>query len=259
VTLTLGSLEAEFTAAGIPATIAHELFEAFTELKRRLAIGDLRPNVVEGGRFSEAAFRVLQWMTTNSYTPIGATLPKVPTLMGTLASSGHASDSVRLHIPRSLNLIYDIRNKRDAAHLADRIDPNVQDSSLVVATASWVLAEFVRLLCASDPDEAHRVIDALVARDIPVIQEFDGFPRILKTLTTSQRIMVLLYWSPDGPVPIETLREWLPKAAHANLRRTLGGLETKHYVHVDPLGVVHITRVGERYVVESQLLEPVRH
>lgn len=254
--LTLGSLESQFTGAGVPTPIAHELFDAFTELKRRLAIGDLRPNVVEGGRFSEAAFRVLQWMTTGIHTPIGTTLPKVPTLMGTLASSGHASDSVRLHIPRSLNLIYDIRNKRDAAHLADGIDPNIQDSSLVVATASWVLAEFVRLLCASDPDEAHRVIDALVVRDIPVIQEFDGFPRILKTLTTSQQIMVLLYWSPDGPLPMETLREWLPKAAHANLRRTIAGLEKKHHVHLDRLGYVHITRPGERFVVESQLLEP---
>lgn len=195
-------------------------------------------------------------MTTNTHTPLGTSLPRIPTLLGTLASSGHASDSVRLHIPKSLNVIYDIRNKRDAAHLADRIDPNVQDSSLVVATAAWVLAELVRLLCASDPNEAHRVINALVGREIPTIQEIDGFPRILKTLTTSERIMVLLYWSPDGPVSLATLKGWLPKAAHANLRRTVAGLDGKHYVHVDPQDVVHITHLGERYVVNAELLLP---
>lgn len=255
MSLTVDSLEAEFVAAGVPAPVAAELFTAFRELKRRFAIGDLRPNVVEGGRFSEAAFRVLQWMTTRTFTPIGTTLPKVPTLLGTFASSGHASDSVRLHIPKSLNVIYDIRNKRDAAHLADGIDPNVQDSSLVVATSAWVLAELVRLLCASDPNEAHQVINALVGRDIPVVQEIGGFPRILKTLTTSDRIMVLLYWSPDGPVSFASLKGWLPKAAHTNLRRTLTGLENKHYVHVDPENVVHITIPGERYVVDSELLQ----
>jgi hypothetical protein len=255
VTLTLGTLEAELITAGVPAPIAHDLFDAFTELKRRLAINDLRPNVVEGGRFSEAAFRVLQWLTTDNYVPIGTTLPKVPTRMGSFASSGHASDSVRLHIPRSLNVIYDIRNKRDAAHLADGINPNVQDSSLVVAIASWVLAEFVRLLCSSDPNDAHRVIDALVAREIPLIQEIDGFPRILKTLTAIAAILALLYWSPDGPVSVPILKGWLPKAAHSNLRRTLSGLETKHHVHVDLQNVVHITRLGERFVVESRLLE----
>lgn len=256
MTLSVDALEAEFVLAGVPAPVATELFTAFRELKRRFAIGDLRPNVVEGGRFSEAAFRLLQWMTTSTFTPIGTTLPKVPTLLGTLASSGHASDSVRLHIPKSLNVIYDIRNKRDAAHLADGIDPNAQDSSLVVAISAWVLAEFVRLLCASDPNEAHRVINALVGRDIPVIQEINGFPRILKTLSISERIMVLLYWSPDGPVASATLKGWLPKAAHANLRRTLGGLETKHYVHVDSQNVVHITHVGERSVVDAKLLQP---
>ena len=256
MTLTVDTLEVEFVAAGVPAPVAAQLFAAFRELKRRFAIGDLRPNVVEGGRFSEAAFRVLQWMTTGTHTAIGTTLPKVPTLLGTLASSGHSSDSVRLHIPKALSVIYDIRNKRDAAHLADGIDPNVQDASLVVATSSWALAELVRLLCASEPDEAHKVINALVGRDIPVVQEIGGFPRILKTLTTSDRIMVLLYWSPDGPVSMARLKAWLPTAAHTNLRRTLAGLERKHYVHVDPDGIVHVTFPGERFVVDSNLLAP---
>ncbi|PXY33756.1 hypothetical protein [Prauserella flavalba] len=253
--LTVADLESEFSAAGVPAPVAKELFDAFKEMKRRFAVHDLRPNVVEGGRFSEAAFRVLQWLTTGQHTPIGTTLPKVPTLLGTLASSGHASDSVRLHIPKSLAVIYDIRNKRDAAHLADGIDPNVQDSSLVVATSSWVLAEFVRLLCASDPDEAHAVINALVERDIPVIQEINGFPVILKKVAASERALLLTYWSPV-PVPFLTLRDWMPKASRQNLRRTLATLESKHLVHVDRDDRVHLTLVGEQHVAQCGLLKP---
>jgi hypothetical protein len=255
LSLTVADLEAEFKGAGVPADIANELFESFLELKRRFALGDLRPNVVEGGRFSEAAFRVLEWMTTSQYTAIGQTLPRVPTLMGTLAQSGHPSASVRLHIPRTLNLIYDLRNKRDAAHLADGIDPNVQDATLVVSTASWVLAEFVRLLCSSDPDAAHDVIVALVGRDIPVVQEINGFPRVLRTLKASQHILVLLYWSQQRPLPMAQLKEWVPQSARTNLRRTLATLESKHLVHVDDAGV-HITIPGEQYVVSEGLLTP---
>lgn len=254
--LTVADLETEFTQVGVPAPIAKELFDAFKEMKRRFASGDLRPNVVEGGRFSEAAFRLLQWITTGRFTPVGTTLPKVPTILGTLASSGHTSDSVRLHIPRSLNVIYDIRNKRDAAHLADGISPNVQDSSLVVAIVAWVLAEFVRLLCASDPDEAHDVINALVERDIPVVQEFDGFPVVLRTIGVSDRALVLLYWSAAGSVSFNVLRDWLPAPSRPNLRRTLSALAGKHHVHVDSSDVVHLTVLGERYVAMSGLLAP---
>lgn len=46
--LSIDSLEMEFVASGVPAPVAKELFAAFGELKRRFAIGDLRPNVVEG-------------------------------------------------------------------------------------------------------------------------------------------------------------------------------------------------------------------
>jgi len=257
LTLTVADLRSEFVAAGIPAEVATELFEAFLELKRRFAIGDLRPNVIEGGRFSEAAFRVLQWITTGQFTPIGKTLPKVPTLLGTLASSGHPNDSVRIHIPRTLNLVYDLRNKRDGAHLADGIDPNVQDSTLVVGAASWTLAELVRILCPADPDAAHDVITALVGRDVPVVQEFNGFPRVLRDLTTPQHVMVLLYWSPRGPLPLAMLRNWMPEGSRRNLRRTIGSLEGRHLVHLDDEDVVHVTLLGERYVVESRLLEPI--
>lgn len=52
-----------------------ELVEAFAEAKRRFYCNDLRPSEIEGARFSEAMFRILQWATTQKYTPLGKTLP----------------------------------------------------------------------------------------------------------------------------------------------------------------------------------------
>ena len=44
-------------AVGIPVDLVDELLETYTEAKRRYHLGDLRPQEVEGGRFSEAVFR----------------------------------------------------------------------------------------------------------------------------------------------------------------------------------------------------------
>ena len=124
--------------------LVDELLEAYVEAKRNFYLGGLRLSAVEGGRFCEAAFRILEEATTGKFTPLGQQLD-VEKLRERLANlpSGTHSDSIRLHIPRALRVVYDIRNKRDTAHLADNIDPNLQDSSLVVYSLDWVLAEFV--------------------------------------------------------------------------------------------------------------------
>ena len=85
-----------FISAGIPAELVDEVIQAFAKAKRRFYRDDLRPSEVEGGRFSEAVFRVLQWSTTQTYTPLGKTLPKVPALIDKLELA-QGPDSVRLH------------------------------------------------------------------------------------------------------------------------------------------------------------------
>ena len=53
-------VEQGFIAAGIPAELVKELLEAFAEAKRRFYRDDLRPSEIEGARFSEAVFRILE-------------------------------------------------------------------------------------------------------------------------------------------------------------------------------------------------------
>ena len=118
-----------FTSAGLPSALVDELIDAFAEAKRRFYRDDLRPSAIEGGRFAEAVFRVLEWATTSKYLPLGKTLPSVDKLLASLQNAS-GPESVRLHIPRTLRVIYDIRNKRDVAHLGDGIDPNQQGIEL---------------------------------------------------------------------------------------------------------------------------------
>lgn len=192
----LAAIRAGFLADGLPEPVVDELLDTYVETKRRYYLGDHRPQAVEGGRFSEAAFRILQYSTTGTHTPLGRTLPKVPVLLQQLEQSPRAStldDSLRLHIPRTLRLVYDIRNQRDAAHLADNIDPNLQDATLIVNAMDWVMAELVRLHHDVSANQAHAIIGDLVTREVPAIQEISGQPVVLRELQPRDQALLLLY------------------------------------------------------------------
>jgi len=248
-------VEQGFIAAGIPAELVKELLEAFAEAKRRFYRDDLRPSEIEGARFSEAVFRILEWATTQKYTPLGDTLPKVPTLVGRLEQVTAAPASVRFHIPRTLRLIYDVRNKRDVAHLGDGIDPNQQDATLVVRNMEWVLAELVRLHHNVSATDAHGIIVDLVSKDVPLIQVFDGFPRVLKQLKASDHFLALLYWRGVEGATLDDLKSWARATMRAQIRRTLNGLDGKDLIHLNGDRYV-LTHLGERDVEDRKLLEP---
>lgn len=252
------SVEAGFIAAGVPAVLAHEVLEAFTQAKQRFYLNDFMPNAVAGGRFSEAVLRVLQWATVGTFTPLADPRFKADTVITTLAGlpSGSYPESIRLHIPRAVRVIYDIRNKRNTAHLSDGIDPNFQDASIVVAILGWVLAELVRLYHLVSANEAQVIIDELVSREVPLIQVFDGSPRLLKTVGASDHILTIVYWVGENGVDRRQLTQWLPKPMRANVVRTLNQLHGKHLIHfTDPL--IRITIAGQRDVETRKLIQPI--
>lgn len=249
------SVRLGFVASGIPEELINELLGSFEEAKQRFYRDDLRPTELEGGRFSEAVFRVLQWATTSKYVKIGKKLPSVDQLIRQLESAS-GPDSVRLHIPRTLRLIYDIRNKRNVGHLADGIDPNVQDASLVIHNMEWVLAELVRLYHNVSAQEAHGMIADLVSKEVPAIQVFDGFPRLLKSLTASDHFLVLLYWCGASGATLADLIAWARPSMRGNARRTLSTLDKKDLIHLTGDRYV-LTRLGERRVETQKFLEPL--
>ena len=58
----------------IPEQLVDELLVAYVETKRNFYLGGLRLSAVEGGRFSESAFRILQEKTSGKYTPLNKRL-----------------------------------------------------------------------------------------------------------------------------------------------------------------------------------------
>jgi hypothetical protein len=241
-------------------SLVDELLAAYTEAKHRFHVGDLRPNAVEAGRFSEAAFRILQQRAFGAFEPLGNKID-TDSVIVRLAQlpRGTQPDSVRLHMPRALRVVYDIRNNRDAAHLADGIDPNLQDASLVVAALDWILAELLRLHHNVSANEAQRIVQDLVTHPVPSIQDFNGIPVVLRTdWGRDDVVLVLLYRAGLGGLQWHELLRALPRKVDGSLETALRYLvNDKAFVYFDrETGSHKITATGQKYVDSRKLLNP---
>jgi len=250
----LDKIASNFKARFDPRLV-DELLSAYQEAKRNFFLGGLRLSAVEGGRFCEAAMRMLQQATTKRFTPLGQLIDS-DRLFQQLREipRGTQPDSIRLNIPRVIRVIYDIRNGRDAAHLADDIDPNLQDATLVISNVDWVLAEFVRLYHDVNADEAQRIVDGLVVRAVPAVQDFDGFLKVLNPkLKASQFVLLLLYERGSSGALLSELQAWVRPSMRSNLRATLRRLvDDSAFVHDDD-EKFYITAPGIKEVEEKNL------
>jgi hypothetical protein len=237
--------------------LVDELIEAYVEAKRNYYLGGLRLSAVEGGRFCEAAYRILEERATKKYLPLGRQLDteKLTHTLATLPAAAQP-DAVRIHIPRALRVVYDIRNKRDAAHLADGIDPNLQDATLVVSIVDWVLAEFVRLYHNVPANDAQRIVESLITRQAPAIQDFNGFLKVLNPkLSAGDYVLLLLYQRGSSGAMMSELDKWVRQAMRANLLRTLTRLiDVRAFVHFDSVNY-YITVTGMQEVERRRLYE----
>jgi hypothetical protein len=250
-------------AAGLkthfPDKLVNELLSAYQDAKHNFFLGGLRLSAVEGGRFCEAAMRMLEHATTGKSTALGRMLDSEKLIVAlSNYTQAQFGDSIRLHIPRAIRVVYDVRNKRDAAHLADDIDPNLQDASLVVSNLDWILAEFIRLYHKVSADEATKIIDGIVTRKVPVIEDFDGFLKVLNPgLKVSGYILVLLYERGSTGATFSELEKWVRPSMRSNLRRTLNGMVDDALLHENDAGTFLLTKLG-RQDVENRNLHSVK-
>jgi hypothetical protein len=246
-----------FVAAGIPERLVEEALESYEEAKRRFHLGDLRPQEVEGGRFSEAVFRVLQHVCGQQVTPVGKSLPTVDKLLPQFENAAGQPDAVRLHIPRTLRLIYDVRNKRDVAHLGDEIDPNLRDATLVIGNMDWVMAELVRLYHNVGPDEAQRIIDDLVTKEVPAVEVIAGQPMVHGDLKPRDQALLMLYRQGADGATLDELTAWL-RTRKDHLRDRLAALDKDGRVlHHPGNDRYYITAPGRQDVEARGLARPV--
>jgi hypothetical protein len=230
------------------------LLNAYSELKNNYYLGKYKPSELEGGHFGEVVIRILQLITARTYTPLGQPLARFDTReierYARLPGATYP-DSIRLHIPRAIFAIYGIRSRRGVGHVGGDINPNLADASFIMATCDWIMVEILRLYYTSSVEEAQKIVDTIVTRKIPLVQEFNGFLKVLDAnLSVPRQILVLLYHKGVDGASKDELGKWV-KTSPNNLAMALNRLEHgQKYIHLAG-DQYFITHLGQSFVEEN--------
>ena len=173
--------------------LANHILDSFKEVERNFHLKSWKTSSLDAGHFVEAVRRFLELKLFGQYTPINKPLSNFndKCLLSYINKQGE--ESYRIHIPRLLFTIYGIRNKRGIGHISN-LKPNKIDSSLILSSCKWILAELIRLNSQLKLEETEILIDEIIERNIEGIWKVGETLRILKDgLTLKDKILYLLY------------------------------------------------------------------
>jgi len=177
----------------IPSDIVDALETEFRHLESRFARRDWGPAEMNGGRFAEAVLRFLEWQESGGrYTPIGSQLNR-QAILDRVRSNASMPDGLRFHVAKCTEILMDIRNKRDVAHLGAVIDVDKMDAHLVIRIAAWTLAEIIRGESNLSAQDAQDLIDRLSARHIPLVEEVGGDLIVVATSLSARKRALIIF------------------------------------------------------------------
>lgn len=210
----------------LPVGLRDPLLQTYQEIARNYMEHRWEPSELNGGKFCEAAYSVIEGNIKGVY-PAKPTKPRdmVAACRGleqiSPSSSRVGDRSLRILIPRILQGLYDIRNNRNVGHLGGDVDPNFMDATAVFSMSSWILAEIVRVFHSVSIQEAQEVVDTLVERKHPLIWEVDGIRRVLDPgMKKGDQVLLLLYSKPAW-VSEKELVEWVEYSSMSMFRKSV--------------------------------------
>lgn len=224
-----------------PRKKVEEVLYHYGVLRREARIDHYEACLVNGGKFVEAVLKCLHYRRTGE----DIVSLKAEDEIRQLESATALSDSERMTIPRTLRTIYDHRNKRGGAHNSS-FDPIRMDCNFIVAASNWVLQELVRLYLTSDPLAAQSLVENLLIKDIPLVEEIDGDYLVLKPGVSARvELELILYHHFPNRCSVKDLIHWIHNQSPENVRTTLRNLKQKNLTHENEMGW-RLTETGVR-------------
>lgn len=235
----------------VPSDITAALETDYAELAGRFARGDWGAASLNGGRMAESLFRYLEWRSSGEYTPIGTQIRNRDATLNRIEQDTSLEDGVRFQLRRIADLLFDVRNKRDVAHLGTDVDVREMDSRLVLRLASWAVGEVVRVHSQLPTHEIQALLDRLAATHSPLVEEIDGELVVLATeLDAPKRALAGLYSQYPEEVELGSLRAACKYGNVTRFRKYLERLAKDALVHQTANGYV-LTRKGVAWVEEN--------
>jgi hypothetical protein len=226
-----------------PEAKADEILYHYRALRRDARLERYSSCEVEAGKFVEAILKCFHYQRTGE--EVDALPAAADQMISQLESdTKHFNDTERLIILKALRLIYTFRNKRGAAHNSS-FDPLQMDCALVVALANWVMEELIRLYLTNDDAAVRALVDSLLVKDIPLVEQIDDDRLVLKPgLSARIQLELLLYREPNR-CQVKDLARWIHDQSIDNIRTTLRDMRKKNLAHETDAGWL-LTEAGIR-------------
>lgn len=233
----------------IPKVLSGALIKHYKKIKENFLEGRYEPSELNGAKFSEVVLRILQWYVSpkHLYTPLGERIKNFDQATRKFEHETSFPDSIRFHIPRTLDILYVIRNKRGVGHVGGDIYPNQMDAMFVVAASDWILAELVRIFHKTSISEAQKIIESIITKKLPLVWEVEGRKRVLQeNMSYKDQVLVLLYSEYPLPVLDRSLFDWTDHSHLTYFRRdVLRPLHKERLIEYDKkTNKVHLSPAG---------------
>lgn len=192
--MSASGLDRSAILGALPSGLRDPLVREFNKILRNFRERRWEPAELNGGKLCEIVYTILSGYVAGSFPESPSKPPNMYQACKGLEQASAAPRSIRIQIPRVLIALYEIRNNRGVGHVGGDVDPNQQDSAVVVAMSQWIMAELVRVFHDVDLDTAAGAVETLVERAIPLIWEVNGTLRVLNpSLTAREKLLVVLY------------------------------------------------------------------
>jgi len=243
----------------IPSNFRTQILKHYRDLKKRHAEAKYDAAGLSAAKFCESVLRFLQEDLTGAHVAFGTAIPnfvdECAKLIGLPKTSGN--ESLRVVIPRTLNFVYTLRNKRGIGHVGGDVDANRIDSQVITTASDWIVCELIRVFHNLSLEEAQDLVDSVSTRQIADIWEIGGRKRVLRTdLDFKDKTLLLLYSTVDQGALVEDLFVWTKYSnVHMFKRAVLEALDKDCLVDYDPATeFVTISPLGIKRV-EDQIIK----
>jgi hypothetical protein len=240
----------------LPRDIVTQLLDEYQHIKQQFFLRKFQPSELNGGRFGECVVRLIQWLDTGAYTPLGTSLGNTETILNHAHQNVTLPETARFYINRLTRVILDIRNKRDVAHVGGKVSPNYSDSLLVCQCADWILTDIIREYHTCPIDTARQMVANINEVHIPIVAEINGWIRIQDTkLDARKKTLVILYYKKPNKVQDSDLAKWIEYQNVPRYRTTvLKELHTEALIHYMS-GQCELLPFGVQYVEKNIRME----
>lgn len=246
----------ELVARGIDKTIVDKLIEEYRIVKREHLLGDDEKVILHSAKVSDLILALIKNEVSGKVLDVN-NLHFNKLLEEVMKYSKSSAEEVilTLAIPRVAESIYTIRSKKNVAHVKT-IDPSFIDSSYCVSACDWMLCELVLLFFKADANEANELINSILKKKVPTIEEFENgsIVILLKDLSVAQEIMFALYHYYPKRITNTNLTKSIKSDNRAYINRLLNKLENQKFIHQTHKGY-KLTKLGIKYVDDEILIK----